>query len=187
MKPDSIARRSARFLALMLYYGFAQFLPTSPSPGWRFAYWLRERLVRVIFKSCGMGIRVKTRAYFGTGELLVIGDHSQLGVNCKVEKDLVMGDNVVMGPDVIIMSSSHSFERLDVPINMQGSLPRRPVVIGSDVWIGTRVIILPGIRIGNQSIIGAGSVVTKDVPPRAIVAGNPARVVRYRGERLSPS
>ena len=173
-----------RYLALSIYYGFAQFLPTQPIPGYQFAYWLRRFLVRYIFKSCGKGIVIKTRAYFGTGFNVVIGDRSQLGVNCRIENDLVMGHDVVMGPDVIIMSSRHAFERLDVPVNQQGNLPRRPVIIGNDVWIGTRVIILPGVKIGDQAVIGAGAVVTKDVPPRAVVAGNPARIIRYRGDRL---
>ena len=180
---DSIARRAIRLLALALYYGFAQFLPTSPFPGWQMAYWLRRVLARGIFQSCGRGVIVKTRAYFGTGAYLVIGDRSQLGVNCKVENDLVLGSDVVMGPDVFIMSSSHAYERLDLPVNRQGSLPRRPVKIGNDVWIGTRVVILPGVQIGDQAVLGAGAVVTKDIPPRAIAAGNPARVIRQRGEK----
>ena len=176
-----------RLLALVVYYGFAQFLPTQPVPGWRFASWLRRVLANRIFYSCGQGVVIKSRAYFGTGAFLVIGDRSQLGVNCKVESDLVMGSDVVMGPDVVIMSSAHAFERTDIPINQQGNLPRKPVVIGNDVWIGTRVIILPGVNIGDQAVIGAGAVVTKNVPPRAIVVGNPARIVRYRGERLMNS
>lgn len=185
MRRNPGSKRVPRFLALALYYGFAQYLPTSPVPGWRIAYWLRRILVRQIFKSCGKDVIIKTRAYFGTGESLVIGDRSQLGVDCKVENDLVMGDNVVMGPDVVIMSSSHGYERVDLPINRQKHPARRPVVVGSDVWIGTRVIILPGVQIGDQAILGAGAVVTKDVPPRAIVAGNPAQVIRYRDEQSS--
>ena len=181
---DSIVRRAIRVLALIAYYGFAQFLPTSPVPGWRFAYWLRRGLVRFIFRSCGRGVIIKTRAYFGTGENIVIGDRSQLGVNCKVENDLILGEDVVMGPDVVIMSSSHAYERLDQPVNRQGRLPRRPVKIGNDVWIGTRVLILPGVQVGDQAILGAGAVVTKDVPARAIAAGNPARVIRQRGGKL---
>lgn len=181
---NSIVHRAIRFLALILYYGFAQYLPTSPLPGWRVAYWLRRGLVRFIFRSCGRDVIIKTRAYFGAGENLIIGDRSQLGVNCKVETDLVLGADVVMGPDVIIMSSSHAFERIDLPVNRQKHLPRRPVTIGNDVWIGARVIILPGVQIGDQAIIGAGAVVTKSIPPRAIAAGNPARVIRQRGERL---
>jgi maltose O-acetyltransferase len=62
----------------------------------------------------------------------------------------------------------------------QGMTEDMPVTIGDDVWIGARAILLPGITINSGSIVGAGAVVTKDVPPGSIVAGNPARVVRYR-------
>ncbi|MEO8327054.1 MAG: acyltransferase [Nitrospirota bacterium] len=165
---------------MFFYYGFAQYLPTQPRPGWQFAYWLRRKLAKHIFLKCGTDIIVKQQAYFGKGNQVVIGDRSQLGENLKAESDLTVGDDVLMGPDIIMMSSSHAFHRLDMQINQQGALPRRPIIIGNDVWIGTRVIILPGIQVGDHAIIGAGSVVTKNVPPLAIVAGNPAKIIRSR-------
>lgn len=85
-----------------------------------------------------------------------------------------------MGPDVIIMTSSHNVESTFLPMNQQGSLPKQKVIIGDDVWIGTRVIILPGVRVGTGSIIGAGAVVTKDVPDYAIVGGVPAKIIKFR-------
>jgi len=178
-------RKFLRFFALIIYYGFAQYLPSQPRPGWRMSYFVRRIIVKLIFKKCGLDVIIKSKAYFGKGNSVVMGNRSQLGNNCKVESDLIMGDDVVMGPDVIIMSSAHAFEQLDVTINRQGSLPRRPVTIGNDVWIGTRVIILPGVTIGDKAVIGAASVVTKDVPPRGIAVGNPAKVIRYRGDRLT--
>lgn len=78
------------------------------------------------------------------------------------------------------MTSSHNTARTDIPMNQQGHLEKKEVVIGDDVWIGRRVIILPGIKIGNGVIIGAGAVVTKDVPDYAVVAGVPAKVIKYR-------
>lgn len=169
-----------KILALSLYYGFAQYLPTQPRPGWRFAYWLRRKLVRHIFFKCGGSVIIKTKAYFGTGTQLIIGDRSQLGENLKAESDLILGNDVLIGPDVVMLSSSHAFDRIDLPINRQGARPRQSIIIGDDVWIGTRVIILPGIRVGDHAIIGAGSVVTKNVPALAIVGGNPAKVIRFR-------
>lgn len=80
-----------------------------------------------------------------------------------------------------ILSYTHNYQDLDRPIIEQGMVGR-PVHIGADVWIGARVIVLPGITIGDGAIVGAGSVVTRDVPTRAIVAGNPARVIRYRDQ-----
>lgn len=176
-----------RSLALLIYYAVAWHFPTQPMPGWRFGYWLRRILIRHIAARCGRDVIVKHRAYLGSAKGLVIGDRTQLGHNSRIDHSVTFGNDVMMGPDVVIMTNSHAFDRLDVPMIAQGALERRPVVIGDDVWIGTRVIIMPGVKIGSGSIIGAGSVVTKDVPELAIVGGVPARVVKYRsaGERAS--
>ena len=92
-----------------------------------------------------------------------------------------IGSGVRIAAHAIIMSHNHCFDRLDVPIFRQG-IEGAPVYIEDDVWIGGRVTILPGVRIGTGVVIGAGAVVTKDVPARAIAVGVPARVLRYRGE-----
>ena len=84
-----------------------------------------------------------------------------------------------MAPDVIIWTIGHSFDRTDIP-NKQGETAYTPVMIGDDVWIGQRAIIKPGTKVGSHAIIGAGSIVTKDVPEWAIVAGNPAKIIRMR-------
>ena len=86
----------------------------------------------------------------------------------------------MMGPEVLIYSTNHCTSRTDIPINQQGNRSIAPVQIGDDVWIGARVIILPGVIVGSGSVLGAGAVVSKDVPPSAVVVGNPARVVHYR-------
>jgi maltose O-acetyltransferase len=172
-----------RNLALFVYYAFAQHLPMQPMPGFRIGYAVRGWLARRIFKSCGEGVIVKSKAYFGSGAEIVLGDRSQIGQNARIEHDVIFGNDVVMGPDVVIMSSSHAFDALDVPINLQGATPKRPPVIGNDVWIGTRVIILPGVTIGDGAVIGAGSIVTRDIPPLAVAVGVPARMVRYRGQQ----
>ena len=86
----------------------------------------------------------------------------------------------MMAPEVLILGGNHRFDRLDIPMMFQGNVEYAPVEIGNDVWIGSRVIILPGLKIGEGSIIGAGSVVTKDVMPYSIVAGNPAKLIKMR-------
>jgi maltose O-acetyltransferase len=184
-KLEIFMKKMVRILSLIAYYCFAWYLPTQPFPGWQYAYWIRRKLVKNIFEFCGADVIIKTKAYYGNGAKLRIGHRSQLGVNCRVEDNLVLGNDVVMGPDVVIMSSAHAFDRLDIPINQQGGLPRRPVVVGNDVWIGTRVVIMPGITIGDHAVIGANTVVTKDVPPKAVLVGQSARIVRYRGDRQS--
>lgn len=85
----------------------------------------------------------------------------------------------MMGPDVTILTHTHNIERTDIPMGQQG-MRVAEVVIGNDVWIGMRSIIMPGVCIGNGVVIGAGAVVTKDVPDFAIVGGVPARIIKYR-------
>lgn len=177
-------KRVIKFFALLIYYGVASHFPTQPVPGYRLGYFLRKHLVKIIAESTGKDIIVKQHARIGSGQGLVIGDRAQLGHNSRIGQYVTLGDDVVMGPDVIIMANAHAFEDPDIPINKQGALPIEPVTIGKDVWIGTRVIILPGVTIGDHAIIGAGAVVTKNIPEKAIAGGNPAKVIRYRGERL---
>jgi len=167
-------------LYLILYYGFARYLPTQPAPGWRFAYWLRRWLVKGVFDECGENVIVKRGAYFGSGSGLRVGSRSQIGHNSRIDHGVVIGEDVLMGPDVVIMSGGHAYLDPDIPINLQGTVPSRTITIGDDVWIGTRVIILPGVEIGKGAVIGAGSIVTKNIPDFAVAVGNPARVVKWR-------
>jgi maltose O-acetyltransferase len=87
----------------------------------------------------------------------------------------------MMGEDVLFQGGNHSFERTDIPMGHQGGSTKTELAIANDVWIGARVIVLPGCKkIGSGVIIGAGSVVTKDIPDYSIVGGNPAKVIRFR-------
>lgn len=169
-----------RKLLILFYYGVARYLPYQPLPGYKFGNCLRSLIAKKLFKHVGKNITIKRGAYFGDGRNIVMGDYSQLGINCKVENDLVMGDYVLMGPEVVIYSSMHEYKDINVPIMMQGSKEKKPVVIGNDVWIGLRSVIMPGVKIGDHAIIGSGAVVTHDVPKYAIVGGIPAKVIRYR-------
>lgn len=98
-----------------------------------------------------------------------------------------IGDDVMLGTHTVVLSSEHGLEDLDLPMTQQ-PLTSQPVLIEEDVYIGAHATILPGVTVGRGAIIGAGAVVTRSVPPYAVVAGVPARVVRYRsaaGERSS--
>jgi maltose O-acetyltransferase len=169
-----------RNLLCFVYYAFARHLPMQPLPGWRFAYWLRRALVARIIKRCGSDVIVKDRCYFGNGRRLSVGSRSQLGSNAHLAGTITIGDDVLMGPDVVMMATSHAFDRTDIPINQQGEAPEREIRVGDDVWIGTRVVILPGVTVGSHAVIAAGSVVTKDVPDFGIVGGVPAKLIRMR-------
>lgn len=109
-----------------------------------------------------------------------IGDNSGVGDNCYMQGfgNISIGNNVMMGPEVKIYTTNHETKRDKLMIN-QGNVTKN-VMIKNDVWIGTRAIILPGVTVGEGAVIGAGAIVTKDVPDYAIVGGNPAKILKYR-------
>ena len=174
-------RNLLRALAYFLYYGVARHLPVSAKPYAFGARRLRNFLGRGLLDHVGRDVNIEHGAEFGSGRGISLGNRSGLGVNCRVGGNLTIGDNVMMAPGVVILTANHRFDDLQVPMMDQGFTPGQGVVIEDDVWIGTNAIILPGRRLGKGSIIAAGAVVTKDVPPLAIVGGNPAKVLRSRG------
>ncbi len=171
--------RIKKLICLIAYYGFARYLPQSTNPTTKWVRGVRFRLCRHLFDYCGKNVNVEKGVYFGKGNNITIGSGSGLGVNSVVHGPLYIGENVMMGPDVIILTQSHKFDKTDIPMNQQG-FEIRKVTIEDDVWIGTRVVIMPGIKIGRGVIIGAGAIVTKDVPDYAVIGGVPARIIRFR-------
>ena len=165
-------------LALFAYYSFARFLPESSNH--KFAKRTREVICKRIFKKSGKNINIEKGAYFGSGSCLEIGDNSGIGINCYISKFTIIGKDVMMAPDVIILDSNHKHDRIDIPMRLQGRTKANPVIIEDDVWIGIRSIILPGVKISKGAIIAAGSVVTKNVPEYVVVGGSPAKIQKYR-------
>ena len=134
-----------------------------------------------MLENCGKNVNIESNATFSSK--VTLEDYSGIGINAKIYGTCHIGRYVMMGTDVTIITRSHRFDRTDIPMMEQGFGEERPVYIGNDVWIGDRVLILPGVHIGDGSIIAAGAVVTKDVPPYSIVAGVPARKIRDRFEK----
>jgi len=139
----------------------------------------------MMFDECGHEVNIEAGAEFGKGKGIKIGNRSGIGIGARVESPVSIGDNVLMGPDVLILTRNHRFSRLDIPMIEQGMTDPKAVTIGNDVWIGTRAIILPGVSIGDGAIVGAGAVVRESIPPLAIAIGNPAVVVDYRKSKTA--
>ncbi|HEY5122568.1 MAG TPA: acyltransferase [Ignavibacteria bacterium] len=112
---------------------------------------------------------------------LEIGDNVGIAQNCfiQVRGKVTIGNNVIFGPGVYLFSENHNFDDPDLPVLVQGET-RKGVVIEDGVWIGSRAVILDGVRICKNSIVAAGSIVNKDVPAYSIVAGVPAKIIKYR-------
>ena len=138
---------------------------------------IRNFLVRKFAIHSGKIIRVKSNADISPN--IVIGNNSEIGTRALIQSNVKIGNYVIMGPDVKIYSRNHEFSSIEIPIALQGKRFYE-TVIGDDVWIGANVIILPGVRISDHSIIAAGAVVTKDVPEYSIVGGNPAKILKSR-------
>lgn len=166
-----------RLLCYALYHLVGKRLP--PYRNW--AKVVRRTICRGMFARMGHNVTVEKNAQFGSGRYVEIGDNSGIGMNCRVSH-VRIGKDVMMGPDCVLLSANHRHDDLTTPMIEQGYLETQTTVIDDDVWIGTRVVILPGRHLGAHSIIGAGAVVTRDVPPYAIVGGNPARVIGWRKE-----
>jgi acetyltransferase-like isoleucine patch superfamily enzyme len=109
------------------------------------------------------------------GNNVIFGHHCTIGV-----RDLIqIGEDSLIAELVSIRDHDHRFDRLDIPVREQGTVSA-PVKIGRNVWIGCKATVLKGVTIGDNAIIGANSVVTRDIPANAIAVGAPARVIRYR-------
>lgn len=114
--------------------------------------------------------------YTDCGKNITVGKNVFINACCKFQDQggIFIGDNCLIGHNVTITTLNHSIE----PEKRQGLLPKS-VKIGNNVWIGANVTILPGITIGDNAIIGAGSIVTKNVTANTIVAGNPAKILKH--------
>ena len=136
---------------------------------------------------------ISPNATFSQPQNIEIGARVRIGARCVIwggvgTAKVRIGDDVLFGPEVLITAASYRYND-GAPVTQQAS-DEAPVVIGHDVWLGARVIVLPGVTIGDGAIIGAGAVVTRSVPAMAVAVGVPARVVGYRrlpGTRGDPA
>ena len=162
----------------ILYQMTASWLPETRHfrPGGK----LRTFWAKNICKFCGENVNIERKARFTPD--LSIGNNSGIGIDCELWGEVTVGRDVMMGPEVIVYTQNHKSERTDIPMRLQGHEDASPVTIGNDVWIGRRAMILPGVHIGDGAVIGAGAVVTKDVPPYSVAGGVPAKVIRKRIE-----
>lgn len=165
----------------VLYEFIGKHLPTSFSRIKIGQKQFRASCAKMFIRKCGKNVNIEKGASFSRD--ISIGDNSGIGIDAQLHGEIIIGNDVMMGPDCVIYTRNHSFSNTNKPMNQQGVAEPRPVIIGDDVWIGGQVIILPGIHVGSHAIIGAGAVVTKNVPEYAIVGGNPATVLKYREKK----
>ena len=111
-----------------------------------------------------------------------IGDYTRVGIHCTVIGPVCIGNHVNLAQGITVTALNHTFKDTSKRIDEQG-ISTKPVVIGDDVWIGANAVILPDVTIGRHVVVAAGAVVTKDVPDYSLVAGVPAKVIRFLNEK----
>lgn len=167
-----------RIISYGLYVCIGRYLPSTKNSHTGLFERIRSMLVHGYVDHCGKFVNIQPHAIIA--RRCSIGDYSGVGRNCMIQGGVKIGKHVMMGPDVFIYTQNHNFRRTDISMDQQGWSDEKPVIIEDDVWIGSRVTILPGVIIGTGCIIGASAVVTKFIPPFCVVAGNPAKVVKNR-------
>lgn len=138
------------------------------------------------FKKVGIDSSYKAfDSYFHYSQNISIGNNVWIGPKADFDGagEITIGNGVIFAPEVCIYSRTHNFNSNDLSaLPFDNIMLTAPVIIKDYVWIGRKVIILPGVTIGKGAIIGAGAVVSKDIPDYAIAVGNPAKVVKYRNQ-----
>jgi maltose O-acetyltransferase len=137
----------------------------------------RSRLLRALLPNTGTELGLNSPFYCDYGTNITVGDQVFLNFNCTIldVAAVTIGSRTLLGPGVQIYTATHP---LDYQERASGLESAKPIVIGEDVWIGGGAILCPGVTIGDRAVIGAGSVVTKDIPADTLAVGNPCRVIR---------
>lgn len=166
-------------IKIAVYYLFFYNLPNSRylSVFSKLRCWYLSRVLKVL--SFHPKNRMENRIYISDASTLKIGKNVRINENVFIQSAII-GDNVMIAANVAILSSTHTYQRLDIPMVEQEDIFGLTSIIEDDVWIGRNVIIKHGVTIGKGSIVGACSLVTKDVPKYAIVGGVPAKIIKYR-------
>lgn len=137
----------------------------------------RNEIMRELFRSVGENVWIEPDFRCEFGKNITIGDNVYINFGCVILDcgQVTIGSDTLIGPNVGLFSGNHT---MDAEERAAGGLIPRPITIGSRVWLCGNVSVVPGVTIGDDTVIGAGSVVTRDIPSGVVAAGNPCRVLR---------
>ncbi|OED59722.1 sugar O-acetyltransferase [Acholeplasma laidlawii] len=138
---------------------------------------LRDELIKEILGGYKDKLKITPPVYFDYGKHTFVGKNFYANFDCIFldVNTITIGDNVMFGPRVGLYTAGHP---IDKDVRITGLEYGLPITIGNNIWIGGNVVVMPGVHIGDNTIIGSGSVVTKDIPSDVIAAGNPCKVIR---------
>lgn len=168
-------------VACVVYMAIGKRLPSEGLPFATLCSWFRVQLLkRWIFQRAGRNVDIADSVMFSGYKSISGGDNFGFGKGCRVYAGggITIGSHVMIAPYVTLITSNHRYTTQRIAEDSYDEF--KPIVIRDDVWIGERAMILPGVTIGRGAIVGAGAVVSRNVPEFAVVVGNPAQVVKYR-------
>jgi maltose O-acetyltransferase len=142
----------------------------------------RDRILQQLLPNAGEGLWLQPPFYCDYGTNIFLGEKVFFNFNCVVldVAKVSIGSRTLLGPNVQVYAATHPVDHMERAAGLEYG---KPVSIGEDAWIGGNTVICPGVSIGNRSIIGAGSVVTKDIPDDVMAVGNPCVVIKLLGEQ----
>lgn len=167
-------------LKLILYYLFIQKLPHSRLFGFfnTIRLWYMSKVLKIM--PYDSNSKFENGVYISNAKNLKIGKFVRINEDVFLQGSISIGDYVMIAPNTSIYTTTHEHTAVDVAMVLQGDKEINEVVIENNVWLGRNVVVLPGVTVHEGSIVGANSVVTKDVAPFSIVGGVPAKLIKER-------
>ena len=135
-------------------------------------------------KGCDVTVGARTYiasgTFFSSGKKFMLGADTYIGRNVSLSCDLCLGSSVLVASSVAFVGGDHKIDGIDCNIKDAGRDVIKPITVEDNVWVGHGAVILHGVTLNSGCVVAAGSIVTKDVPPNAVVGGNPASLIRFR-------
>jgi len=173
-------RLAIKAICYVGYYFFAMHLPESGWVGGKLWNGLRVFFARGLLRECGKRVHIDRKVNFGEVGKISFKDDSGIGAYSRVIGDVTFEPESATSFGVFVTAYARNMDRTDIPVRKQGKRPDDPVVIGRDTVLFANVVVLPGVKTAEGTVAAAGAIINKSTPGWCIVAGNPAKVVKWR-------
>lgn len=152
---------------------------------YKFGHFIHDHVAPIAQMHIKENPRIHPTASLRCGKNIYLGKNSHINQYCCVwaseNSKIILGDDLLMGPGCKLFSSNHDTKNIDIPMNIQPFV-EKDIIVGNNVWLGANAVVVAGVKIGDGTVVAAGSVVTKELPNYVIAAGIPAKPIKKRDE-----